>query len=151
MAWYRTDLYHRVLTYSGTYVNQQWPPDPTNLSRRLGNHDHLIGQAKNKASSTLDGSRSNDLRPNGPRTRHGTTGPWLMCGWPLAESEALPHQFRVRQRSPSRRRRRRSATLPEAARVRLARLSRPVGRMLPSGSPKVTEWQMPRDVPLRPG
>ena len=28
MAWYRTDLYHRVLTYSGTYVNQQWPPSP---------------------------------------------------------------------------------------------------------------------------
>jgi enterochelin esterase family protein len=25
MAWYRTDLYHRVLTYSGTYVYQQWP------------------------------------------------------------------------------------------------------------------------------
>jgi enterochelin esterase-like enzyme len=23
MAWYRTDLYRRVLTYSGTYVNQQ--------------------------------------------------------------------------------------------------------------------------------
>ena len=28
MAWYRTDLYHRVLTYSGTYVNQQWPYNP---------------------------------------------------------------------------------------------------------------------------
>lgn len=28
MAWYRTDLYHRVLTYSGTYVNQQWPHNP---------------------------------------------------------------------------------------------------------------------------
>ena len=25
MAWYRPDLYHRVLTYSGTFVNQQWP------------------------------------------------------------------------------------------------------------------------------
>jgi enterochelin esterase family protein len=25
MAWYHPDLYHRVLTYSGTYVNQQWP------------------------------------------------------------------------------------------------------------------------------
>jgi enterochelin esterase-like enzyme len=25
MAWYRNDLYQRVLTYSGTYVNQQWP------------------------------------------------------------------------------------------------------------------------------
>jgi enterochelin esterase-like enzyme len=28
MAWYRTDLYHRVLSYSGTYVNQQWPYNP---------------------------------------------------------------------------------------------------------------------------
>jgi enterochelin esterase-like enzyme len=28
MAWYRTDLYHRVLSYSGTYVNQQWPHNP---------------------------------------------------------------------------------------------------------------------------
>lgn len=27
MAWYHNDLYHRVLTYSGTYVNQQWPPN----------------------------------------------------------------------------------------------------------------------------
>lgn len=28
MAWYHNDLYHRVLTYSGTYVNQQWPENP---------------------------------------------------------------------------------------------------------------------------
>jgi iron(III)-enterobactin esterase len=28
MAWYRPDLYHRVLSYSGTYVNQQWPHNP---------------------------------------------------------------------------------------------------------------------------
>jgi enterochelin esterase-like enzyme len=28
MAWYRADLYRRVLTYSGTYVNQQWPWNP---------------------------------------------------------------------------------------------------------------------------
>jgi enterochelin esterase-like enzyme len=28
MAWYRPDLYRRVLTYSGTYVNQQWPYNP---------------------------------------------------------------------------------------------------------------------------
>ena len=25
MAWYHPDLYHRVLTFSGTFVNQQWP------------------------------------------------------------------------------------------------------------------------------
>jgi enterochelin esterase-like enzyme len=28
MAWYRSDLYHRVLSYSGTFVNQQWPVNP---------------------------------------------------------------------------------------------------------------------------
>ncbi len=28
MAWYHPELYHRVLTYSGTYVNQQWPHNP---------------------------------------------------------------------------------------------------------------------------
>jgi enterochelin esterase-like enzyme len=28
MAWYHPELYHRVLTYSGTYVNNQWPTNP---------------------------------------------------------------------------------------------------------------------------
>jgi enterochelin esterase family protein len=28
MAWYRNDLYHRVLAYSITAINQQWPHDP---------------------------------------------------------------------------------------------------------------------------
>ena len=28
MAWYRPDLYRRVLSYSGTFVNQQWPFNP---------------------------------------------------------------------------------------------------------------------------
>jgi enterochelin esterase-like enzyme len=28
MAWYHPELYHRVLTYSGTYVYQQWPANP---------------------------------------------------------------------------------------------------------------------------
>ena len=36
MAWYHPELYHRVLTYSGTYVNQQWPSNPADPARRLG-------------------------------------------------------------------------------------------------------------------
>ena len=28
MAWYRPDLYRRVLSYSGTFINQQWPWNP---------------------------------------------------------------------------------------------------------------------------
>jgi enterochelin esterase family protein len=42
MAWYRTDLYHRVLTYSGTYVNQQWPYNPETPHGAWEFHEHLI-------------------------------------------------------------------------------------------------------------
>jgi enterochelin esterase-like enzyme len=42
MAWYRPDLYHRVLTYSGTYVNQQWPPNPQTPHGAWEFHEHLI-------------------------------------------------------------------------------------------------------------
>jgi len=42
MAWYRPDLYHRVLTYSGTYVNQQWPPNPQTPHGAWEFHERLI-------------------------------------------------------------------------------------------------------------
>ena len=37
MAWYHPELYHRVLTYSGTYVNQQWPELPGDSRTARGN------------------------------------------------------------------------------------------------------------------
>jgi enterochelin esterase-like enzyme len=42
MAWYHPDLYHRVLTYSGTYVNQQWPHDAGTPHGAWEFHEHLI-------------------------------------------------------------------------------------------------------------
>ncbi len=48
MAWYRTDLYHRVLTYSGTYVNQQWPPNPEAPHGAWEFHEHLIPNSARK-------------------------------------------------------------------------------------------------------
>lgn len=42
MAWYHPDLYHRVLTYSGTYVNQQWPYNPETPHGAFEFHEHLI-------------------------------------------------------------------------------------------------------------
>jgi len=42
MAWYHPELYHRVLTYSGTYVNQQWPYDPATPHGAWEFHEHLI-------------------------------------------------------------------------------------------------------------
>jgi enterochelin esterase family protein len=42
MAWYHPELYHRVLTYSGTYVNQQWPYNPEIPHGAWQFHEHLI-------------------------------------------------------------------------------------------------------------
>src|SRR5271155_2282687 len=42
MAWYHPDLYHRVLTYSGTYVNQQWPYNAGTPHGAWEFHEHLI-------------------------------------------------------------------------------------------------------------
>lgn len=42
MAWYHPDLYHRVLTYSGTYVNQQYPWNPATPGGAWDFHARLI-------------------------------------------------------------------------------------------------------------
>ena len=48
MAWYRTDLYHRVLTTSGTFVNQQWPFNPETPGGAWDFHDKLIPESPKK-------------------------------------------------------------------------------------------------------
>ncbi len=48
MAWYRPDLYRRVLTYSGTYVNQQWPYNPAIPHGAWEFHEHLIPNSPKK-------------------------------------------------------------------------------------------------------
>jgi len=42
MAWFHPDRYHRVLTFSGTFVNQQWPTDPENPHGAWAFHETLI-------------------------------------------------------------------------------------------------------------
>ena len=42
MAWYHPEWYHRVLTYSGTYVNQQWPYNPQSPHGAFEFHEHII-------------------------------------------------------------------------------------------------------------
>ena len=48
MAWYRTDLYHRVLSYSGTFVNQQWPWNPDTAGGAWEYHRSLIPKSPAK-------------------------------------------------------------------------------------------------------
>lgn len=48
MAWYHPEWYHRVITYSGTFVNQQWPFNPETPGGAWDFHDKLIPQSEHK-------------------------------------------------------------------------------------------------------
>jgi enterochelin esterase-like enzyme len=48
MAWYHPEWYHRVITYSGTFVNQQWPFNPETPGGAWDFHEKLIPQNKRK-------------------------------------------------------------------------------------------------------
>jgi iron(III)-enterobactin esterase len=48
MAWYHPELYHRVLTYSGTFVNQQWPYNPQTPHGAWEFHERLISNSPAK-------------------------------------------------------------------------------------------------------
>ena len=42
MAWYHPEWYHRVLAYSGTFINQQWPHSAETPHGAWEFHEHLI-------------------------------------------------------------------------------------------------------------
>jgi enterochelin esterase-like enzyme len=44
MAWYHPEWYHRVISYSGTFVNQQWPFNPDTPNGAWDFHEKLIPQ-----------------------------------------------------------------------------------------------------------
>jgi len=48
MAWYHPELYHRVLSFSGTFVNQQWPYNPETPHGAWEFHEHLIPNSPRK-------------------------------------------------------------------------------------------------------
>ncbi len=70
MAWYHPELYRRVLTYSGTYVNQQWPHNDETPHGAWGFHETLIPENPAKPIrlwlevGDRDNFNSNSLRDN---------------------------------------------------------------------------------------
>jgi enterochelin esterase-like enzyme len=75
MAWFRNNLYHRVLMTSGTFVNQAWPFDPKYPDGTWGFHETLI--PKSRRSRSASSSRS-ATGTRSTRTRCGTT---CTTGW----------------------------------------------------------------------
>ena len=48
MAWFHPEWYHRVLSYSGTFINQQWPSSPQYPHGAWEYHEKLIPNAPPK-------------------------------------------------------------------------------------------------------
>jgi enterochelin esterase-like enzyme len=66
MAWFHPDLYHRALTYSGTYVNQQSPLNPASPHGAWEYHEHYIPQSGKKPLRIWMEVGANDLRSRDP-------------------------------------------------------------------------------------
>jgi hypothetical protein len=65
MAWYHPEWYHRVINYSGTYVNQQWPFNPKTPGGAWAYHESIFAKAKVKPIRTWMHVRDRDLlNPN---------------------------------------------------------------------------------------
>jgi iron(III)-enterobactin esterase len=45
MAWYHPEWYHRVLSYSGTFINQQWPTGPAMPHGAWTFHERLMAES----------------------------------------------------------------------------------------------------------
>ncbi|MDR3538599.1 MAG: alpha/beta hydrolase-fold protein [Acetobacteraceae bacterium] len=73
MAWFHPELYHRVLAYSPTMVNQQWPHDTALRGGAWEYHDSWAGPAGPSLSVTVntltpsDASGGAPLIPNSPQ------------------------------------------------------------------------------------
>ncbi|CAN5687531.1 alpha/beta hydrolase-fold protein [soil metagenome] len=93
MAWFHPDLYHRVLTYSGTYVNQQSPLNPETPHGAWEYHENLIPKARRKPLRVWMEVGENDNRSH---DQESTFHNWPMANQRMAnalKAKRYPYQF----------------------------------------------------------
>ena len=83
MAWYHPEWYHRVLTYSGTYVNQQWPPNPETPHGAWEFHEHLILNSPAKPIRIWMEVGDRDLL--NPNSMHDDMHDWVVANENMAK------------------------------------------------------------------
>jgi iron(III)-enterobactin esterase len=83
MAWYHPELYHRVLSYSGTFVNQQWPFDPQTPHGAWELHEHLIASSPAKPLRIWMEVGDRDLLNPGPM--HDGMHDWVVANERMAK------------------------------------------------------------------
>jgi enterochelin esterase-like enzyme len=94
MAWYRNDLYHRVLSLSGTFVNQQWPYNPETPGGAWGFHESLVPDSPVKPLRIWMAVADRDLF--NPNTMQDDMHDWVLANQRMARvlaEKGYPYQF----------------------------------------------------------
>ena len=92
MAWYRPDLYHKVLSYSGTFVNQQSPTNEETPHGAWEYHEHLIPQTDAKPIRIWMEVGEND---NGAKSNEASLHNWVLANDRMAAAlKAKGYQYR---------------------------------------------------------
>jgi iron(III)-enterobactin esterase len=115
MAWYHPEWYHRIVSYSGTYVNQQWPFNPETPGGAWGYHDKMIAQTDAKPIRIWMHVGDRDLY--NPNVMRDEMHDWVAANNRMAavfESKGYQYQYVFALDSGHCDRKVRDQTLPEA-------------------------------------
>jgi len=115
MAWYHPELYHRVLTYSGTFINQQWPYSAQTPHGAWEFHEHLI--AKSAAKPIRIWMEVGDRDLLNPNVMRDDMHDWVLANERMASALAAKgyhYQFVFARNAGHVDRAVRQQTLPEA-------------------------------------
>jgi enterochelin esterase family protein len=115
MAWYHPEWYHRVLIYSGTYVNQQWPWNPKTPGGAWEFHRTLIPSSPRKPLRIwMEVGDRDNFNPNAMRDGMHD---WVLANEEMAKALAAkgyPYQFVFARNAGHTDRAVKLQTLPEA-------------------------------------
>jgi enterochelin esterase-like enzyme len=93
MAWFHPELYRRVISYSGTYVDQQSPKNPESPRGAWEYHASILPKEKRKPLRIWMHVSENDLRSKDPEeTLHN----WVMANDRFSrvlKAKKYPYQF----------------------------------------------------------
>ncbi len=115
MAWYRNDLYHRVLAYSITAVNQQWPHNPETPGGAWELHRTLIPNTPAKPIRVWLAVGDRDLL--NPNVMRDDMHDWVLASENMAKALAAKgyhYQFSFVRNAGHTDRAMKAQTLPQA-------------------------------------
>ncbi len=99
MAWYHPEWYHRVLSYSGTFINQQWPSNPETPHGAWEFPREPNSAESQEANSHLDGSgRPRPVQPERDARQYARLGSSQRTYGAGAGSQALSLPVPVRKK-----------------------------------------------------